>query len=184
MRHGESEANTAGIIVSSPGTGIKSFGLTLRGRDQVYESIDNLPMSEIITIVFSSDFLRARQTALISADIFGITEIIEVPELRERYFGNYDSRDDSLYEEVWAIDRSQPDEYPHNIESPVSVMQRVSDLINSCEEKFEGEGILLVSHGDTLQIIQTLFAALSPFEHRTIPHLKKAEIRRLEKTHC
>jgi hypothetical protein len=35
IRHGESEANVAGLIVSAPEVGTQKYGLTERGRRQV-----------------------------------------------------------------------------------------------------------------------------------------------------
>jgi broad specificity phosphatase PhoE len=38
---------------------------------------------------------------------------------------------------------------------------------------------VLVSHGDTLQILQAAFLRMSPTRHRSLPGLETAEIRRL-----
>lgn len=180
MRHGESEANARGLIVSSPAVGISGFGLTERGRDQVYETFDELPMSGHISLIITSDFLRARQTAAIVGDVFGIMDVVESHELRERFFGDFDGGDDNRYAEVWAIDDKHLNEYPSGVESPESVKGRVLALIARCEKQYEGEAILLVSHGDTLQILQAVFSGISPFEHRKMKHLDKGELRRLD----
>jgi broad specificity phosphatase PhoE len=39
--------------------------------------------------------------------------------------------------------------------------------------------VVLVSHGDVLQILQTAFEGLDPSKHRSIPHLPTAELRQL-----
>ena len=39
MRHGESEANVAGVIVSDPEQGCHGYGLTEKGRLQVLHSV-------------------------------------------------------------------------------------------------------------------------------------------------
>ena len=58
MRHGHSEANGQGIIVSTPEIGCSRYGLTGRGREQVAATLEgwSLPKPDRI---FSSDFLRA-----------------------------------------------------------------------------------------------------------------------------
>jgi len=39
--------------------------------------------------------------------------------------------------------------------------------------------IILVSHGDTLQILQTYFQGIDPHRHRTLPHLETCTFRLL-----
>ena len=40
--------------------------------------------------------------------------------------------------------------------------------------------VLLVAHGDVLQILQAGFAGRDPREHRSLPHLPTATLRALE----
>ena len=41
-------------------------------------------------------------------------------------------------------------------------------------------GVVLVAHGDVLQILQTAFSAeIEPAAHRSLPHLPNAELRSL-----
>jgi hypothetical protein len=37
--------------------------------------------------------------------------------------------------------------------------------------------VILVAHGDVLQILQTAFEGVDPREHRSLPHLPNAELR-------
>ena len=46
-------------------------------------------------------------------------------------------------------------------------------------EEYKGKKILLVSHGDVLQILHTYFSGKPANHHRLIPHLETAEIREL-----
>ena len=39
--------------------------------------------------------------------------------------------------------------------------------------------VLLVAHGDVLQIAQTAFARADPTQHRDLPHLETAAVREL-----
>merc|ERR1719414_343626 len=39
--------------------------------------------------------------------------------------------------------------------------------------------VVLVSHGDALQLLQTAFQGVSPSEHRSLPHLHPGELREL-----
>ncbi len=47
------------------------------------------------------------------------------------------------------------------------------------EQVAKNETILLVSHGDILQILQTAFAGIRSGLHRTLPHLETAQLKRL-----
>ena len=60
MRHGQSEANVAGIIVSDPQIGCNQFGLTALGQQQVIKSASNTSKLNQDTLIISSDFLRAK----------------------------------------------------------------------------------------------------------------------------
>ena len=58
-------------------------------------------------------------------------------------------------------------------------MQRVTAMVSEYEEKLSGVTLLLVSHGDALQILQTAFSRQDASRHRLQQHLETAEIRRL-----
>jgi broad specificity phosphatase PhoE len=47
------------------------------------------------------------------------------------------------------------------------------------ERRYSGRAILLVSHGDPLQILQAGFLLIDPSGHRSLPPLETAEIRPL-----
>ena len=52
-------------------------------------------------------------------------------------------------------------------------------LVAELERRYAGRDILLVSHGDTLQILQAGFLRMDPAAHRRLPPLGVAEIRTL-----
>ena len=63
MRHGQSKANVAGIIVSCIENDLRGdYGLSELGRAQALEAAQACGLSSG-TVIFSSDFSRARQTA-------------------------------------------------------------------------------------------------------------------------
>jgi glucosyl-3-phosphoglycerate phosphatase len=183
MRHGESKANVAGVIVSSIDRDRGGdFGLSELGREQsrVAARGSGLPAD---TVICSSDFSRARETAEIVRGCLGTPEVIVAPELRERYFGDWDGSGSANYARVWAADQTgagQPGTGDdHGVESAAAVLDRATALVADLERRFSGRDILLVSHGDTLQILQAGFLRKDPSVHRGVPHLETAEIRRL-----
>ncbi len=175
MRHGESEANIAGIIVSDPESGCNGFGLTDKGREQVEKSIRQFSVQKLKAII-TSDFLRARQTAEIAANILQLTTLNVNTGLRERWFGEWEGKADIHYEDVWMHDE-QPDEVGYKqVENVESVLQRGLGVINQLEKQYENASLLLVSHGDMLQILRTAFEGLAASKHRQLPHHQTAEI--------
>lgn len=179
MRHGESRANLEGIIVSDPTNGVDlEYGLTSRGRRQarVAARLSGLGPE---TTIFTSDFSRARQTAHIAATIIGTAKPQPLTALRERHFGDFEGTSNENYELVWAHDAVDPHHGFGNVESASHVLARAAKAVLDIELEHENEDILLVSHGDILQILQTGFAGLDVRRHRSLPHLGTAEIRPL-----
>ncbi len=179
MRHGQSLANTAGLIISHPDNGLHQYGLSDAGRSQVGASITT-SLAGAATRIISSDFKRARETAEIVHARLACTHQIDLePRLRERFFGELELGPDNRYEDIWILDRQDPQHNQHGVESVDSVIQRASAVVLECEAQFTAETCLLIAHGDILQILQTAFFAISPARHRELLHLETAEIRQL-----
>ncbi|MEH6550913.1 MAG: histidine phosphatase family protein [Pseudomonadales bacterium] len=179
MRHGQSEANVAGIIISAPDSGVAEYGLSEEGSRQVRLSA-SLVDGDVFSRVICSDFKRAQQTAQLVHEILEIVSPLETSSaLRERFFGSLEGGSDSRYPDVWRYDVDDERHSNFGVESVGEVVNRTTQLIQLLEQRFNNESILLVSHGDTLQILQTLFEGVSPSSHRSLPPLAVAEIRRL-----
>jgi probable phosphoglycerate mutase len=181
MRHGESRANTLGIILSNPKNGMKKeFGLTDTGKKQATQAIRQCNVLNANTMIVSSDFSRARETATIAKKLLGTTAIRFSRRLRERNFGHFEKTSDNNYGKIWAADRMKERKGEMTtVESVHHVLGRATLLILSLEKQFHDRDILLVSHGDTLQILITGFLKKDLSLHRDQEHLKTAEIRQL-----
>jgi len=180
MRHGESIANREKIIISDPKIGIKKYGLTDKGRLQIKESIAMSDDLDNKTIIYSSDFLRTKETAKLIKEILNNKKLYFKKNLRERYFGLFDQKSNQNYQNVWLEDKKDPSHKKNNVESVDNVLNRTTSLILALEKKYNLKKILLISHGDPLQILQTAFLKISPANHRKIDHLDVAEIRELK----
>jgi probable phosphoglycerate mutase len=179
MRHGQSKANVASVIVSRIETDRKGdYGLSELGRIQALEAAQacGLPAD---TVICSSDFARARQTAEIVRAYLGAPEVTLAEALRERSFGEWDGSATGNYARVWAADETDPGQAGRGVEPVAAVLDRTTAFIVDLERRYSGCHILLVSHGDTLQILQAAFLRLSPARHRRLPELRTAEIRQL-----
>ena len=201
MRHGQSKANVAGIIVSRIETDRRGdWGLSDLGREQVLEAARacGLPVD---TVICSSDFSRARQTGEIVRARLGAPPVLVGAALRERCFGDLEGTATDNYARVWATDEASAGDTAGDgrdagggdagggdaggrdagggVESAAAVLDRVTALVTDLERRYADRDILLVSHGDTLQILQAGFLRMNPAAHRRLPHLGIAEIRAL-----
>ena len=179
MRHGQSKANEAGVIVATIESDRRGdYGLSELGLRQARAAADacGLPAD---TVICSSDFSRARQTAEIVRARLGAADVIVTEALRERCFGDLEGATVASYARVWAADAAGGGPVD-GVEPAAAVLDRVTALVAELERQYSGRDILLVSHGDTLQILQAGFLRLDPSLHRRLPPLGTAEIRELE----
>jgi broad specificity phosphatase PhoE len=179
MRHGESEANRQRRIISDPTIGCKLYGLTPNGREQAKESAAKSGLSKS-TIVVSSDFTRARETAKIVQDTLRCGEVILRPGLRERFFGKLEGCSSEDYAKVWAHDDKDSLNTPFGAESPRYLVHRLIRVVDDLETQYQGLFVLLVSHGDPLRFLQLRMAGRELTEHMKVRHFAPAEIRPLE----
>jgi probable phosphoglycerate mutase len=184
LRHGESMPNIRGVILSHLEEGKKDeHTLTKNGDEQVRHSVQEARAQGLLkegTVIFSSPFSRCRRMAEIAKEVLGVsTEIIFDDRLRERWFGDWEGESNIHYQDAWDKDVLDPDHKDANVESTTEVVARVAGLIHDLEERYAGKNILLVSHGDALQILQTFFENKPSAAHRELRHLKVAEVRRV-----
>ena len=195
MRHGQSLANIAGIIVSHPANGLNDYGLSDNGRQQVKQTIQSSNLNTNIHLV-SSDFKRTRETAeIVHQQLNCRHDIVFDTRLRERNFGDYELGPDKHYPDVWAVDESNPEQSSpgknnsvkntpekskYNVETVQSVLQRAVAVVIDFEKQHNASTCLLIAHGDILQILQTAFYGLPPHHHRQLPHLDTAGLRALQ----
>jgi broad specificity phosphatase PhoE len=179
MRHGQSKANAVGIIVSCIENDRRGdYGLSAPGREQALAAARGCGLPGD-TIICSSDFSRARQTAEIVRVRLDAAEVAIAEALRERCFGEWEGSATGNYARVWAADETDPGDADGNVESVAAVLDRTTGLIVELERRYSGRDILLVSHGDPLQILQAGFLRIDPSKHRSLPALETAEIRPL-----
>jgi glucosyl-3-phosphoglycerate phosphatase len=179
MRHAQSKANVAGIIVSRIENDRRGdYGLSELGCQQALVAARDCGLPES-TVICSSEFSRARQTAEIVRAYLGAPEVVLSGALPERCFGDWEGSPTANYARVWAADEANPGQADGNVEPVAAVLDRTTAFIVDLERRYSGRDILLVSHGDTLQILQAGFLRMNPSRHRSLPHLEPAQIRQL-----
>lgn len=180
LRHGKSLANDEQLIISHPETGVSGYGLTAEGRRQVTVAMIEVRQKNILdqsTVIISSDFARTRETAEIAANVLGTQGVILTPKLRERFFGTWEQQHNSNYQQVWDADILDGAHKHNDVESTQEVIARTTSLIMDLEQEYSGRTMLLVSHGDALQILQTAFERVDASQHRQLQHLETGQIR-------
>ncbi|XP_019165249.1 PREDICTED: uncharacterized protein LOC109161348 isoform X2 [Ipomoea nil] len=173
LRHGKSIPNELGLIVSSMENGIlEQYKLAVAGVEQARlagdsfrkELIDNKFQAENVRICYSP-FSRTRHTAQVVASQLDIpfegTQCMVINDLRERFFGpSYELMSHDKYPEIWDLDEKDPfKQAEEGGESVADVVSRLTNAITSIESEFQGCAVLIVSHGDPLQILQTILSA-------------------------
>ena len=174
MRHGHSQANAQQKIISSPERGLTNYGLSEQGEQQLVDVLAQWRWPEPTRVVHS-DFLRTTQTAARVAAAFALNMQKE-ERVRERHFGELDGQTDSYYPEVWAFDAQSADHTQWQVEPVSRVAARMCAALDALEQRFEGETVLVVSHGDPLQILLTALAGKPLTQHREQPALLPASI--------
>ena len=143
--------------------------------------------------IVSSPFSRTRETAMILADVLRgsqllrTVEVIEDVRLRERNFGDFELTGDENYDKVWGKDAEfGEDNSSFGCESTKQVWDRAQALLleqlDAIQRVASDAGrsrsvLILVSHGDTLQITQAGLSDVPVQLHRSLPHMSQAEWR-------
>lgn len=164
VRHGQSEANVTGDW------GVDTV-LTSLGKEQAHRSkqeLSKIPFSAI----FSSDFLRAKQTA----DIIALEHTLEVQAtkvLRERNYGIMEGTNTNMWAteirdafEAWyskEYEQRLKEKMVEGMESDEEVISRTITFLRETALVYPGKNVLVVAHGD---LMQTLLVHLGYGKHK------------------
>ena len=153
MRHGQSENNVLDVYCSDP----KINHLTKEGREEVSKTAEEL-LTKKITKIYSSPFLRTRETAEIIAEKIGLPkgEIVYDNRLKELEFGDFSGKPGREYchymeSKSWEFDTRVP-----GGESFADVKKRFGEFLYEVDKKEQKENILIVSHGCTIEVFPTV----------------------------
>lgn len=194
VRHGESAPNVAGVIVSRPERGLlPENGLTAIGRAQAAAAADFLARTlapaaaAAAPLVYTSDFSRATETAAPIAVALGAAAAVPEPRLRERDFGALEGGSNGAYAAVWTADADDAAHSRFGVESVEAVAARglavVAD-VEAAQATSPARDIVLVAHGDVLQILIAALTGRDLRAHRSLPHLGNGEARRVAPAAC
>lgn len=130
------------------------------------------------TLIITSPFLRTVESAQVAASLLGARTPVTDERARERDFGSLNGQCAEKYEDVWRQDLGG--QLPTAYESTQAVMQRMTDLVLELCGKHAGARVLLVSHGDPLNILTCALGRHSASAHRQINPFSLGELRKVE----
>lgn len=147
MRHGEAIDNAKHILDPK---GDPNNHLTENGKTEVVEAIEKL---NGIELVFTSPFLRTRETAEIARNTLGLPEGSVII-------------DERLHE--------------HNENDFELVRKRMSSFIFDVENKYAGKNILIVSHGSPIWVLEQVASGEKSNDLSEKEMFNTAEVKKLE----
>jgi isoleucyl-tRNA synthetase len=182
MRHGEAENNIKGVLNSDVS---KAFHLTQLGRDQAKKAA--IEFKGKIDLIFSSPFLRTKETAEAFAEGIGYdkSQIKYDERLREMSMGELEGVNDKELGKIYGNRQESFTSKVKGAENRNEQKRRMGGFIEDVDSKYEGKNILVVSHDGPLLMLQSAAQCLD-IENTLILkpkgffYLKNAEIKKLD----
>jgi len=183
VRHGEAHSNLAGVLCSSGSEGAGA-ALTPKGVTQIRQGAHEFAQRYLTeatqcerVVIFSSPLSRAFESAKLIREIlekkFGV-EISLTPHaaLRERGYGELESQPVAEWNKLKQADLLDFANAPWRAESVGALHARLHALFLELEQNFKGRMILLVSHCDPIQVMQSILSSETPGHYSEVEQLK------------
>ncbi len=145
-RHGETDWNVERRVQGHSDTPLNDTG-----REQARALAGELA-GESIDAVYSSDLLRAHETARIVADLRGL-DVTAIADLRERHFGTWEGLTDDEISVRFPHVRELPGREWGDAETHEEMAGRVLGALHRIAETHSGRRVLVVSHGGPLRAV-------------------------------
>ncbi|WP_343529205.1 adenosylcobalamin/alpha-ribazole phosphatase [Yokenella regensburgei] len=158
IRHGETDANVAGVYSGHAPTALTPRGIAQ--AQQLNQLLHNIPFDSVLC----SELARARHTAELA--LAGRDYALSLtPLLNEMYFGDWEMRhhrdltvEDSDNYAAWCADWQHA--VPTNGEGFQQFSARVSQFITSLSEYRAHQNVLVVSHQGVLSLLTALLLSM------------------------
>jgi len=178
LRHGESEKNLRNV---SNSTDMVPSPLTDSGIERVKVAGEKLK-NEKIDYIFVSPLLRTQQSAKIVADIIGVSadKIVTDQRLTELRTGEFDEKPIDDYEKFYSSLEERFTKRPKGGENLTDVKKRCGEFLYEVESKFSNKNILIVSHEDTIWMMELLVSGFVNKEDLTKDGIPMGGVRVLD----
>ncbi|MGH3614341.1 MAG: histidine phosphatase family protein [Pseudonocardia sp.] len=168
-RHGEATCNVAGIVGGDHGC----TGLTRLGRQQVEQLAARLAREHArhpFDVVYTTPRRRVQETAEIVTRALGLPAVAE-PDLLGPDHGDADERP---WHEVKTAFGGPPQHnpdvpYASGSESWTEYLDRSTSALQKILTRHQGQRVLVLAHGETIETAHTLLLGLAP---RTSRHAR------------
>lgn len=178
VRHGQCEANKAGLL-----NGQWDTELTDLGRRQALKTAKKIRALNI-EVIYSSPLKRAHETARIIAKELGIKTIKVVEDLKERRFGILTGRpiaDIKKYcKNTFECDGITYFPKVAGNESFPALKKRTKEVLKQIIAKQTDKNILIVTHGDAAKMLRANYNKWTWKEGIMTPHIDNAGIIKLQ----
>lgn len=174
-RHGQSVANAERRFA-----GHSDFDLSELGKLQAELAADYICKNFKIDVIYSSDLLRAYNTALPTAKRLHLT-VIPCTELREIYAGEWEGHTTDDLELKYPTDFGiWKNDYARSRctggESTADVYRRIIPFVKAVAEKHDGQTVMLSTHATVVRAIQAYSMGLDETRVGEIPFTHNASI--------
>lgn len=173
-RHGETDWNA-----ERRWQGHSDVPLNERGREQARQLAEELA-GETVAAIYSSDLLRAHETARIVADRKGMDVIVD-RALRETNLGVWEgltsTEIEQRFPEDWRTWREGGVPSGRGGETPQQARERIVEVAHRIAAAHPGEQVLVVAHGGVLRHLAAHADALSPEDTFDNCHVLRVEYR-------
>ncbi len=147
IRHGESLSNAKEIVANT--VGHEYDRLSDVGKEQVRKAAAQLAGNNI-DVIITSDFVRAKETAEIAADVFGLPKDAVVYDSRigEINAGIYNGKSYKEYH-LGLAEHTKENPLTASVpegESLTDIRGRVGEFLYDLEKKYQGKNILISTH--------------------------------------
>jgi broad specificity phosphatase PhoE len=185
-RHAESEANADGTLdTRAPGG-----PLTARGIEQarkLAKTMRKLRLKDRVAAIYSSPFLRTKQTAEIVAETLGFSarDVLITEKIKELYWGDLDgtaSADLTSKEMTHFMEEVARGNYLHRLgtngENQLELLKRLYEFLAETWGKHKGQTIVVVTHSTIATVLQkiVLHALRKEEKHKSLGNAEFCDI--------
>ena len=155
IQYTKSIHHTNGMVGSWTDWDLSEFGISQ--ADKIGENLKK-EISDKKYVMYSSDLMRAKHTAMIVADYLGITPIY-TEVLRERNLGQAVGKSVEWLRNNMTEEKTIDDRMFYDAET---IHEQYDNLLKFHEQimKSDNENILIVSHGGTLSVFHAIWLGL------------------------
>ena len=174
MRHGEADHNVGNFIASDEvEKSARQPKLTENGVRDAESAAEEL-VGKGIDIIYSSPYKRTMQTAGIVGEKLGL-EVNSDIRLGELDMGVLDGEPLDKYRKFFSNNDDRYSRAPEGGENFSDLMERTGEFLKDILVKHKNEEILIVSHGDTLWVMESILLG-EERDVSSVPYHKTGEL--------